>query len=472
MANIWSHLFRSKGKSESRYTLADAAAWIKNAGHDYLLASTRTRANNEEPIGNNFESYVQHAYEQNGIVFACMVARMLVFSEARLQYQRMNNGRPGDLFNAPALALFETPWPSGQTGDLLNRALQDADLAGNHYVYTSGVGSAKRIRRMRPDWVDIILSGNPETEAEIDIVGHIYKPGGTSDPDKWKVFPIDGSNGTVAHWAPIPDPRATYRGMSWLTPVIREIEADGAATRHKAAFFNNAATPNLAVSFKESVTKDQFEGFMEVINATKTGVEHAYETLYLGGGADVTVIGKDLAQMDFKVTQGAGETRIAAAARIHPVLVGLSEGMQGSSLNAGNYGVAKKAFANGTLRPLWRGLVGAYSVLVPKDPNARLWFDTRDIAYLQEDEKDQAEVQKIQSSTITQYVRDGFTADSAKAAVLEDNVGLLVHTGLFSVQLQKPGVDGDPSTDKSEEKKTKSKTSEDDGADTADPEGE
>lgn len=465
MANIWSHLFRGgRSKGESRYTLADAANWIKNAGHDYLLSSTRQRASNEEPIGNNFEAYVRQAFEQNGIVFACMVARMLVFSEARVQYQNMNNGRPGDLFNAPELSLFEEPWPGGQTGDLFTRAIQDADLAGNHYVYTSGVAAKKRIRRMRPDWVDIILSGNPETETEIDILGHIYKPGGTSDPDKWKVFPIDGSNGVVSHWAPIPDPRATFRGMSWLTPVIREIEADGAATRHKAAFFNNAATPNLAVAFKETVTKDQFEGFMEIINSTKTGVEHAYETLYLGGGADVTVIGKDLAQMDFKVTQGAGETRIAAAARIHPVLVGLSEGMQGSSLNAGNYGVAKKAFANGTLRPLWRGLVGAYSVLVPKKPNARLWFDARDIAYLQEDEKDVAEVQKIQSSTITQYVRDGFTPDSAKLAVLEDNVSLLVHTGLFSVQLQRPGADKDPSTDDVTEPK-ETKSNDEDGGD-------
>jgi hypothetical protein len=30
----------------------------------------------------------------------------------------------------------------------------------------------------------------------------------------------------VAHWSPIPDPLANFRGMSWLTPVLREIDAD------------------------------------------------------------------------------------------------------------------------------------------------------------------------------------------------------------------------------------------------------
>ena len=44
-------------------------------------------------------------------------------------------------------------------------------------------------------------------------------------------------------------------------------------------------------------------------------ISNAYETLYLGGGADVKVVGNDFRQMDLKATQGAGETRIAAAAR-------------------------------------------------------------------------------------------------------------------------------------------------------------
>lgn len=451
MANMFRSLFggtaaKKSQNGESRYGLNDVHEWIKAAGGTFISGGS-SLSGKTEPIGNNFESYVSLAYQQNGIVFACAVARMLIFSEARFAWQKRENGKFGDLFWDQGLTLLEEPWPMGQTDSLLTRAMQDADNAGNHYVVSEGVGEGKRLRWLRPDWVHIILTAPPSEATKSDIAGHIYKPGNTQDPDKWEVYPIDGSNGRVAHWAPIPDPVAQYRGMSWMTPVLREIMADKSITTHKGKFFENAATPTIAVSLKESVTPTQFEDFKEKFQSVIGGVENAYKPLYLGGGADVTVVGADLAQMDFRTVQGGGETRIAAAARVHPVLVGLSEGMQGSSLNAGNYVVAKRSFADGTLRPLWRSLCGAYANLLPKDPlRRRLWIDVSDIAFLRDDAKDVAEIQKVQSSTITQYTREGFTWESAIACVVSDDPRLLKHTGLYSVQLRQPGADADPST--------------------------
>jgi hypothetical protein len=40
----------------------------------------------EAPDG-TFGSYVNSAYKANGVVFACITARLLVFSEARFQFQ-------------------------------------------------------------------------------------------------------------------------------------------------------------------------------------------------------------------------------------------------------------------------------------------------------------------------------------------------------------------------------------------------
>jgi HK97 family phage prohead protease len=59
---------------------------------------------------------------------------------------------------------------------------------------------------------------------------------------------------------------------------------------------------------------------------------------------------------------------------------------------------------------------------------------------LQEDEKDEAEIQQVQAATITTLVRDGFTADSAIKAVTNGDMNLLQHTGMVSVQLQVPGA--------------------------------
>jgi hypothetical protein len=192
------------------------------------------------------------------------------------------------------------------------------------------------------------------------------------------------------------------------------------------------------------VTNDQFKDFMKAINRNHTGPENAYKTLYLGGGADVTPLTIDFQALDFKKIQGAGETRIAAAARVSPVVIGLSEGMQGSSLNAGNFKSARDAFADGTIRPLWRSFCASMQVLVKVPAASRLWFDDRDIAYLREDISDLAEIQAQEASTITKLIQDGYTPESIIEAVKKKDWALLKHTGLFSVQLQPPMPDGPP----------------------------
>lgn len=434
-------LFRRK--EEKRLSLDEYQELIYNLqGTPYLIGTSSGLGGSVEEVENSFAGYVNGAYKSNGIVFACMLARMMIFSEARFQFQRLRNGRPGDLFGMPDLGIFERPWPNGTTGELLARAIQDADLAGNHYVLRE---SRTRLRRLRPDWVDIILTADPNIAEKVDVAGYMYTPGGYGNGEPAFYLPEQ-----IAHWSPIPDPEAQYRGMSWLTPVLREIHADKAATTHKAKYFERGAGPKLAVSLKESVTKEQFQEFMELMNSNHDGLDNAYRTLFLGGGADVTVVGADLRQLDFKATQGAGETRIAAAARVHPVIVGLSEGMQGSSLNAGNFTAAKDQFGDGTLRPLWRSIAAAYESLVTVPGNARLWYDDRDIAFLRGDLAEIAKIRKEEALTIESLIRSGYEPDSVTTAMLAQDWSLLVHTGLYSVQLQPPMPKGAPISNKAD----------------------
>lgn len=441
MPNLWQSLFGRKAQEE-RLSMNDWAQMFSFNGNQYPLSiSSNTPHNKREEPDSSYEGLVRGAYKRNGIIFACCVARQMLFSEARFQFQGLKNGRPGDLFGTPELEVLENPWPNATTGELLSRAIQDVDLGGNFFAVREG----KRLRRLRPDWVDIILTAPPAEAVKSDVAGYIYKPGGTDSPESWEIYPIDGSNGKVAHWAPLPDPELQYRGMTWMTPVLREIEADGLATEHKTAFYKNAATPNIAVSFKETVTEEQFREFMQAIDENHTGPSNAYKTLYLGGGADVTPLTIDFQALDFKKIQGAGETRIAAAARIHPVVVGLSEGMQGSSLNAGNFQSARDAFADGTMRPLWRTFCAAMEAVVNVPKTARLWYDDRDIAYIQRDVKEQAEIASEEATIATKLTQDGFTPESIVDFLTHGyDWSRLKHTGLYSVQLQPPMPDGPP----------------------------
>ncbi len=430
MSTLWQHL---RSRTEKRYGLDD---WSKDKfsfnGVSYPVFGSATTSSTEE-LENSFSGYVHGAYKTNGVVFATILARLLLFTEARFQFQRMRGGRPGDLFGSAELALLERPWPNGTTGELLARMEQDVSMAGNFYA----ARERTRLRRLRPDWVRIVLSAPASEAVESDVLGYQYNPGG-SPSDRSKIYLPE----EIVHWSPIPDPDAQYRGMSWLTPVVSEVQADKSASRHKLRFFDNAATPNLAVSFKESVTEEQFKEFMTSMNSAHQGVNNAYKTLYLGGGADVKVVGADLRQLDFKSTQGAGETRITAAGGVPAVIVGLSEGLQAATYS--NYGQARRKFGDHWARPQWRSACAALESVVRVPDGTRLWYDDRDIAFLREDQKDAAEIQQIKASTIRQYVDSGYLPDSAVAAVENDDRSLLVHSGLFSVQLQPPGSNKPP----------------------------
>jgi phage portal protein BeeE len=435
MANVWKTL-RGKGtKEESRFSIDD---FYQMYSRDNVIR-THGRYGDSEQIDNDFSGYINGIFKANGPVFAVCEARRAVFSEMRFSYQKLDNGRPIELVgNKNELHVLEHPWPNGTTGELLSRAIQDIDLAGNHYVVREGSGKKARLRRLRPDWVSIILSKDPTEAVDVDVVGYIYKPGGQQDKTKWVIYPIDGSNGAVAHWVYQPDPDAMYRGMSWMTPILKEIALDKQATKHKLKFFENAATPNLAVSFKETVSAEQFEKFMDKLDESKGGVDHAYENLYIGGGADVKVIGATIEQMDFKRLQGLSETRIAMAAGVPATVVGLSEAMGTSAFNDGAFRAAKDSFSDRTLQPLWRSLCAAYAPLVSEFRDHRLWFDMRDIAFLRHDQKELAEIRGIDASTMAKLIMNGYTPDSIIDAIVNEDWTVLKHTGLYSVQLQPP----------------------------------
>jgi hypothetical protein len=415
-------------------------------GNVYPYGLNQTLRGEKEEIGNDFQGLVRGAYKSNGIVMACMLVRQMIFSEARFQFREIRKGRPGNLFGTQDLTLLEQPGGSSSsetTGDLLSRAMVDADLAGNWF----GLRDGDRIRRLRPDWVTIVMGSQYDAEDAVnqydaDVLGYLYHPGGMyADHD-----PIPFLREEIAHFAPMQDPEARFRGMSWVTGVVREIVSDSMATSHKVKFFENGATPNMVIKMPDSVRKEAVESWVEKFRASYEGVGNAYKSMVLGGGADVTTVGADFQQMDFKITQGAGETRIAAAARVHPVIVGLSEGLQGASLNAGNFALARRSFADGTMRPLWRNMAGSLSNIVKVPPGAELWYDDRDIAFLREDEKDAADIQGVKATTIRQLIEAGFTAASSIDAINSDDFSRLVHSGLVSVQLQPPGTQSAPSS--------------------------
>ncbi len=121
--------------------------------------------------------------------------------------------------------------------------------------------------------------------------------------------------------------------------------------------------------------------------------------------------------------------------------------MQGSALNAGNFGQARRQFGEQYAYPSLRQMCEALASLVPVPAGSELWYDLTDVAFLREDAKDAAEVIATQAQAIRTLVDGGMKPDEAVAAVTSGDLSLLVgqHTGLLPVQLQPPGTTTTPS---------------------------
>lgn len=369
------------------------------------LVQTLAGTGTERPAP-NFHGLATQAYASNGVVFACMLVRQLVFSSVRFQFQAFLKGKPSETFGDQALAILERPWPGGTTQDLLSRMLQDADLAGNSYWYAEtplarlGTNDPNReMVRLRPDWVVIVgerrmprtrTGGSRGGQVGWTKRGYIYTENGPGGQGDGVPFTVD----EVVHFAPVPNPLAAFTGMSWLTPIIREIQADHAMTRHQRKFMDRGATPNMIIKHPVGADLAAVKKWEAELNSKHGGVENAYKNLNLYPGVDATVVGVDLNSIDFKGVRAGGETRIAAAAGVPPVIVGLSEGLAAATycgvydqevwstrgpikLGEISAGDAVWSFVDGHLearKVLWQDMTGTKPVYTVRTKNRTIRF--------------------------------------------------------------------------------------------------
>ena len=427
-----------QNRDQMEFSLDEYMAYVNELiynGNVYLTQGVQQTmpGQRQEPIGPQYRSFTDLAYKSDSVIFSLIATRELHFSEARFQFSQMNQGRRGKLFGTQDLQPLEEPWPGGTTGDLLKKMILHADLGGNAFVVKRDDGT---LAMLRPDWVTIVIGSDVDPQlgawaTDANVLGYVYSPGGfnTDAYEVEKYLPDQ-----VAHFAPYPDPEARFRGMSWLTPLVREVMADKAAVTHKLAFFENP-TPNMVVKF-DVPGLDEFKEQIGEFKKAHTGARNAYKFMFGTTGMDFTPVGSNMHDLDYKLITGAGETRMCMAARVPAVIAGSSEGLQGSSLNAGNYQAARRQFADECMRPMWRDAAACLSTIITVPPGAELWYDERDIAFLREDAAERADVELKKAQTVRYLVDSGFEPDSVIEAIIAEDMSLLQHSGLYSVQLQ------------------------------------
>jgi phage portal protein BeeE len=379
------------------------------------LISTWGAANTEQILP-TFVAQSKQAYSSNTVVFSVILARLMLYTEAVFKFRNLDNKK---LRGNTNLSVLEHPWPNGTTGELLARMEQDASLAGNCYIWNAG----EQLVRLRPDWVTIV------SEEDSDLLGRTYRKviGYFWDPrvgGDFQTMPQFFTVDEVAHYSPIPDPLAQFRGMSWLTPISREVQADQGLTDYKITYLDNAATPNLMVRYQQEIGQGTIDRLQAQIQARHSGVMNGFKTIVLDQGADLSVVGSTPETMNFTTVQAAGENRIAAAGGVPGIVVGLKEGLMAATYS--NYEQAMRRFADITMRPLWRMTCAALAPLIEVPPGTQLWYDISDVAALRAGEKERSDISYTKAQAAKELVDAGYTLDSIVTALESGDFNQLV----------------------------------------------
>lgn len=436
----------ARRRVEQRFTTEDFIALM--AGMAYRPTVEQTQADGTT-VSSAVATVSAHAarYAGSSPVFSLIAWRTATFSGGRFRWRRVRDGRPSDFYGTPALRLLERPWVGGTTQDLLARVELDVSLAGNAYVTSftrprgTGVGAGvTEMVRLPPDQVDIVLEPIPGLGWRK--LGYLFHPDPSRrDPRDATALTLD----QVAHVMPYPDPESAWRGMSWLTPLIRDVLMDDVVTRHEIQYFRNAATPNLFMKYPIEVAPEKIRAFAALMKEQHAGPDNAGRTLHVGGGADPHVAGANLKDAEARLVRAAGETRIASAAGVPPILVGFHDGLDSATYS--NYGQARRRYVDATLHTLWATTAGSLETIVPPpDAGTELVVDGRDVPLLRDDSKDEAEIRQMTAATMRSLIDGGYTPESVARWAQSGDFGVLRHTGLFSVQLQRPGTTTTPTT--------------------------
>lgn len=372
-----------------------------------------------EPVMPQLNAFAQSANASNAPVFAAILVRMALFAQATFQWQAKDDKH---LFGTTDLAPLETPFgPGSTTQNLLARMEQDASLAGNSFTWDApGTG---RLIRLRPDWTTIVSELVPVDGGGWyrDVVGYWFEPPkgmtGARQPDGFMIPAAE-----VAHWAPIPDPAADFRGMSWLTPVMRDIQGDDGLSVYKIKYLTNNASPNLLIRYAQKLQPGTIDSIRERMQARYGGAHNAFKTLVLDQGADATIIGSNLSQMNFDGVQSAGAERIFAAAGVPAVLVGM-EPLRGAGRG---FQESMQKFANLFAEPQWESACGVLAKLVDVPAGNRLWYDKSDISALQDGQMERGQTALVRAQAVLAFTQAGYTRESAVVAVATGDVTKLV----------------------------------------------
>lgn len=356
-------------------------------------------------ISRSFLALAREGYGNNSIVYACLRLLSQSVPEAPLlAYQVGPDLERKPLPHDHALAaLIRAPNPLMTEYEMIELITLCLGIVGRSHWWKQRdrAGRVAALWPLRPDRVGPRYGGG-EDDAEIATDARLAVLGG------WTYVPPGGGE---AQFIPLddmlsfnfPDPAGEtggiVEGLGWVQVLAREIETDNEATTFVGSLLKNNAMPGAVLKVKQpNISKDAAERIKRLFGNQFGGTQRGM-TAVVDADTEFLAAGFSLQQLEFPDLRNIAESRIAAAAGVPAVLVGLKVGID-AGIKA-TITEQRQYFSETTLANYWRRLSDQFTNDLAAEFGEGIVcrFDASQVKALAE-----------QSKTQLQPIKEGFVA--------------------------------------------------------------
>ena len=293
---------------------------------------------------------LEDIYRTQSVVYSCIKKLCLSAVEAPLLIgEKQDDGAIKPLLDHPIVSLLERPNRDMSYAEFVWHFLAHLQMNGKSYVWKwrDGVGFPTELWPLPTSWV------NPIRADDNRIVRYDVWQGNNKKP-----LPVKAEDMVRVCY---PDPRNPGDGLGPLQAAAHDVQMDSERADYIVETLTNTRGAGTVVKAGTELSETQKDQLSRQINGG-LGRGRRGRTLFLWG--DVTAEpAKTMSDLDWPGLANLSESRICAVFGIPPILIGLRVGLEqsGGGLGGGNYDVARRAFYQDTMAPIWRLLDSAFT---------------------------------------------------------------------------------------------------------------
>lgn len=297
----------------------------------------------------DYETYCEEGYKRNAVVYASVREIARTAPSARLQvHRRLTRGQTEIFEDSPLQTVLDMPNPRQSHYDFVEMLLTYLNLDGNAFILRERRdgprGETIAMWLPRPDKMTPVIDTRRQVYDEGALLGYSYM---MQNGEKVLFMPEQ-----VIH-IKYPDPNDRYHGLGRGIPPLMaaafDADNDNSQTTFIKQFFKNGAVPSGIIKSRNILDDSEVKRIQNRISEQYAGEQNWHKVMVLDADAEYQQTGLNLSEMVFPDLRAISETRICAAFKVPPVLIGVKAGLDAATYS--NYALARRALWEDNIIP-------------------------------------------------------------------------------------------------------------------------